>query len=373
MRARVTDATPPPSLSLVVSAATLVAGAMGGSEVYTRQLLNRLSTDPSLTLRVISPSQDALARQPSSILVPTTGSPSSAGRLLSLVAMNLSLKARNAMQKADVIHYPLQVQSPLPPEAVNTVVTIHDVQHLDMPELFSRAERVYRQFVYDIPASRATAIITISEFSKRQIVDKLGVHPTRIHVAPLGHDVTGRPNLAGREDFILYPARAWPHKNHHRLIQAISILRTRRPALRLLLTGCSDSDFAGLPNWVTVLGNVPRRSLLQLYKSAACMAFPSLYEGFGLPLLEAMASGCPIAASRRAAIPELCQEAVAYFDPYDPIDIARGIDAALLEASAFAVAGAARSEAFSWEDCAKRHADIYRLSASGVRHTGRRG
>ena len=129
----------------------------------------------------------------------------------------------------------------------------------------------------------------------------------------------GRP----REPFLLYPANWWAHKNHELLLQAFALVRRERPELRLVLTG-SDHP-AALPDGVASLGRVPDEQLVDLYRSASALVFPSLYEGFGLPALEAMACGCPVAVSRVAALPEVCGDAAVYFDPTSVEDIARGI------------------------------------------------
>src|SRR5205823_2212382 len=131
------------------------------------------------------------------------------------------------------------------------------------------------------------------------------------------------PNGRAREPFLLYPANWWPHKNHERLLEAFAAVRRERPEVRLVLTG-SDHP-GGLPQGVSSLGRVSDERLADLYRSAAALVFPSLYEGFGLPPLEALACGCPVAVSRAGALPEVCGDAAVYFDPTAVEDIARGI------------------------------------------------
>jgi glycosyltransferase involved in cell wall biosynthesis len=240
------------------------------------------------------------------------------------------------------------------------VLTVHDVQHLDMPHLFSRAERTYRRIAYDIPARYADGVITISNFSRARIIRMLGLAPSRVHVAYLGHDVDPQSaNCEGRGDFLLYPARAWPHKNHQRLFAAVSILRQTRTNLRLVLTGYDQVDQNRLPPWVENRGHVDRAVLLSLYRQAQCLVFPSLYEGFGLPPLEAMASGCPVAVARTGSLPEVCGTAASYFDPWDPHDIARGVEHALGNSTELAARGLDQASRFSWSQCATDHKRAY--------------
>jgi len=213
---------------------------------------------------------------------------------------------------------------------------------------------------YDLPARRASAIITISHFSKARIVSALGVDPEKVHVAYLGHKAPAlSPNHGERDNFLLYPARMWAHKNHSRLIEAVALLRNERPTLRLVLTGDPGGHHEALPEWVENRGLVSRDELNDLYRSAACLVFPSLYEGFGLPPIEAMSAGCPTAVAKSGALPEVCGSASVYFDPTSPADIARGITQALNDSSRLSALGPKHASSFSWKRCAQDHAAVY--------------
>src|SRR5581483_4844916 len=157
-----------------------------------------------------------------------------------LLAMTLAAARPNALRRhlegADVVHYPLTIA--LPPVRVPTVVTLYDVQHLDLPQMFSRAERAFRSFAYDRSARAAARVVVSSEFVRARAVERLGLETGRIRVIPFGIDhVRFRPGDEHREPVLLYPARAWPHKNHERLLHAFGLLRRVRPDLRLVLTG----------------------------------------------------------------------------------------------------------------------------------------
>src|SRR5690606_39009263 len=193
---------------------------------------------------------------------------------------------------------------PRPGRGQAFVQTLLDVQHLDLPHLFGRAELAFRRRYYEGAARRADVVITISEFARTRMIELLGIPGERIRVAYLGVDADAyTPQLGAREEFVLYPARGWKHKNHARLIEAMRLVRAERPDMRLVLTGGGLDSLGELPDWVEVRGLVSGDELRELYRSAAVLAFPSLYEGFGLPPLEAMASGCPVAATDAGSVP----------------------------------------------------------------------
>ena len=261
------------------------------------------------------------------------------------------------------MHYPLTV--PLPRVNVPAAISLLDVQHLDLPELFTRGERAFRALAYDRSARRAAHVVVISEFVRGRAIERLSLDPARVHAIHLGvdHDRFRPEPAVERRPFLLYPARAWPHKNHERLFAAFSELRARRPELRLVLTG-GGQPLGGLPDGVDVRGAVSLDELVALYREASCLVFPSLYEGFGLPPLEAMACGCPVAASRTGALPEVCGDAAVLFDPLDPEGIAAGVEEALDRAGELAARGLERAAGFTWERTARAHEEVYRALAA---------
>jgi len=204
---------------------------------------------------------------------------------------------------------------------------------------------------------KSRIVIAISEHARETLIERHGLAPERVRAIHLGLDHERfRPDGRPREPFLLYPANPWPHKNHERLIEAFALVRSQRPELRLVLTG-SGHDPAPAPEGVETPGRVTDDELVDLYRSAACLVFPSLYEGFGLPPLEAMACSCPVAVARATSLPEVCGDAAEYFDPFSTEDMAaailRALDGRRVEA------GLARAARFTWDACARAHDAVY--------------
>ena len=309
---------------------------------------------------------------PTSTVEGYAASEQTAGRVAAVLRARLAPgRLHRAMQGPGLqaVHFPLTTEVPRF-DNLPTVVTVHDLQHLVMPEFFSRAERAYRRLVYAPSIGRAAAIIAISEYVKETIVELLGIPGERIQVSHFGIDhETFCPDADSRDPqvrppFVLYPANRWPHKNHARLEEALSELRASRPELRLVLTG-SGHESARVAEGVEILGRVSQDELVRLYHSAEAVVFPSLYEGFGQPPLEAMACGCPVACSNAAALPEVCGDAARYFDPSDPSAIATALDDVLEHRTEYRDRGLRRARAFTWTEAARSHERVYRSVLDG--------
>ena len=358
------------TLRVALPMLTLVPGGMGGSETYARALTRELASRPDLdVVSVVARGARGFSqgvREEVETKMPGGGS--TVQRVGTLIRGSLPIgRARRIVADADVAHFPFSVPLPRTTRGTPYVQTLLDVQHLDLPELFSAPERGYRRLMYDRPARRAAAVITISEFARRRAIEHLRLDPAKVHVAHLGVDPSEHGFVSGpRDEFILYPARPWPHKNHRRLVTAVELLRRRRPSVRLVLTGGGLEDLGAMPEWVERRGLVQQQELAELYQRASCLVFPSLYEGFGLPPLEAMASGCPVAAASSGSLPEICGDAAIYFDPTDPQAIAEGIERALEGRSFLVERGLARVQRFSWVACAEIHARVYRDVVQGA-------
>jgi glycosyltransferase involved in cell wall biosynthesis len=349
-----------------ISLLTLAPGDLGGSETYARKLVETLAGERAHEYTVFAPasSPGVAAGLPVVEVRETPIARRGPARIAAMaVAAWRSRELTSRLAALDAIHYVLTV--PLPRAGAPTVVTLHDVQHRDLPEFFGPARRSFRRVAYDRAARSADAVIVTSEFVRGRAVEILGLDSGRVHVVPhaIDHEVF-RPGGDEREPFLLYPARPWPHKNHVRLFQAFAALRADRPRLRLVLTGGGLERLDPLPPGVERWGIVSQERLASLYRRAACVVFPSLYEGFGLPPLEAMACGCPVAASNAAAVPEVCGDAVVFFDPRDPEAIAAAVLEADSRADELRELGLARAARFTWRETASRHEDVYAAVAA---------
>ena len=349
-----------------ISLLTLVPGVVGGSETYARELCRALARVGELDYRVFVPT---IAPDAADGLPARTVSRYRAGRSMParIRAMALAAARPGPLVRAldadrlDALHFPLSVMLP-PVDRPPAVSSVLDVQHEVFPQFFSRAERAYRRAAYGWTVRRSRLVITISEHAAGTLVERLGVDRARVRPIHLGIDHERfRPDPATpREDFLLYPALGWPHKNHARLFDAFALLRRARPGLRLVLTG-----YAGeAPDGVEALGRVSPEDLAALYRRAAALVFPSLYEGFGQPPLEAMASGCPVACSTAGSLPEVVGEAARLFDPTSADAIAAAAEDVLQDPAPWVARGLKRAAGFTWDACAHDHEAVYRELAA---------
>jgi glycosyltransferase involved in cell wall biosynthesis len=343
-----------------ISLLTLVPGQLGGSETYVRELLRSLDLVGELEYRVLLPpvAPDAAEGLPAEMATEYRHAETIPKRLFAMAAAAARpgpLRAR--LRDADVVHYPLTLR--IPPVPQPTVVSLLDLQHLDMPQLFSRGERAFRRLAWHRSIRSADRVIVISAFVRDRAVELLGLDPKRIRVVHLGIDHERFfPGSTEREPFLLYPARRWPHKNHERLFEAFAQVRKERPDLRLVLTG--GGSYTSLPDGVEALGHLDFAQLPDLFRRASALVFPSLYEGFGQPVLEAMACGCPVACSDAASLPEVAGDAARLFDPRGPAAIASAVLDVLAAPDEWATRGVRRAAKFSWEATAHAHETVYR-------------
>jgi glycosyltransferase involved in cell wall biosynthesis len=352
-----------------ISLLTLVPGVVGGSETYARELCRSLAHVGELEYRAFTPTiaPDAADGLESRVIRGYPASVTTPGRaraMASAVLRGGRLVRELDLASLDAIHFPLSVMLPLvssPPAAT----TILDLQHEFLPENFPRWELAYRRALYGASARRSRIVIAISEHARETLIERLSFDPHRVRTIHLGVDFERFSSTeTPRESFLLYPANAWPHKNHQRLFEAVALLRREHRDLRLVLTGEHDD----VPDFVDARGRVSQDELVDLYRRASALVFPSLYEGFGQPVLEALACGCPVACSDLPPLREVAGDAAVYFDPHDHESIA----SATLEAiSRGGASGPARAAPFTWDECARRHDAVYReLTAASERGNG---
>jgi glycosyltransferase involved in cell wall biosynthesis len=281
---------------------------------------------------------------------------------------------------------------------VPAVITVHDVQHEYYPEFFHPDELRHRRHFYPESCAGADHIITVSEFTRQCVLEKYDIEPAAVsaiwEAAGSDFDWRGtaaevpatRKRYALPPRYILYPANTWHHKNHLRLIEALAhYRRSHRGEPTLVLTGVGKEgqealdravESHRLQGLVRMLGYVPRADLPALYAGAQCLVFPSLFEGFGIPLVEAMLVGCPIAAANVTSIPEVVGDAAILFDPRDPKDISRALASILNDAgqaAELARRGRARAGLFSASRTAAVTLDLFELVAREARGHGRVG
>ena len=340
-----------------ISMLTLVPGVSGGSEIYARELARALGRCGELEYELVLPTIAAdVDGLPAVIADEYRASRELGARLRAMVEASAGRKVRRRLSGYDLVHFPLTVMIP-PLRGRPTVTSILDVQHAYYPEFFSRPERAYRSVVYAWTARWSDLVITISGHAAETISERLGVPAERLRVIHFGLDhALFRPGPEPREEFLVFPARGWPHKNHARLFEAFALVRRNRPDLRLLLPGYDGE----VPDGVEALGWTQQDEIARLYRTAAAMVFPSLYEGFGQPPLEAMACGCPVASSNAASLPEVCGDGAALFDPTSVEEMAAAIETALADDGSLAARGIANAARFNWDRAAAEHDAVYR-------------
>jgi glycosyltransferase involved in cell wall biosynthesis len=334
---------------------TFASGRLGGSETYTRGLLAALRDHGTFDYLAVLPPDEVEA----AACVPVVAAGAAGSRRRPVVVARAAL-ASGVLAGADIVHYPLTVD--LPRTSARSVVTLHDTLHHDLPALLPRATRLFRKLAYDSAARRADRVIVPSEFVRERAVRRLGLDESRVCVVHHAVDVSVFwPDDREREAFLLYPARAWPHKNHALLFQAFTQIREELPDLELVLTGGGHS-FSTLPDGVRSVGHVELSQLAELYRRAAAVVFPSRYEGFGLPVLEAMASGCSVVAIRGTAAEEIADgAAVTFVKRQAHADaLAEGIREALAPDPARVQRGVEIAAEHSWQRVAECHDEVYR-------------
>jgi len=340
-----------------LSLLTLVPGISGGSETYVRELVRALGRGGRFDYRVfLPPIATDVTGAPVEIVTEYRASRSTPGRVLAMAdAAIAGGRIRKRLETADVVHFPLSVM--LPRSVRRPAVTsVLDVQHELLPEFFSRAELAYRRRAYGWSVRQSALVVTISQHAAATLVERLGLPEERVRQIHLGidHDAF-RPGAEQRGEFLLYPAIAWPHKNHARLFEAFGSLRAKYPGLELVLTSYEGE----VPEGVRSLGRVPREKLVELYRTAAALVFPSLYEGFGQPPLEAMACGCPVACSNAASLPEVVGDAAPLFEPTSVEEMVVAVETVLDDPEPWRARGLERAQEFTWEKTAAAHDDVY--------------
>jgi alpha-1,3-rhamnosyl/mannosyltransferase len=362
-------------------------GRVGGSEEYSvRGLLGLLAQgadDLDLTLFVLQGFAEAhpeLCAQVAVEVLPSSGR----RRPLRVAAQNTWLAAKTRVRRLDVVHFAggtMPVVRPAP-----GVLTIHDLQPLEMPNNFSVLKRSYIRTAVPRSARAARLVLTPSETARQSVIELLEVPAERVRVVPHGiepapaggldpdAEATLRERYGLQVPFFLYPAITYPHKNHSVLVRALGEM-ARTDALLVLTGGEGPSEGAlrdeiaqaGLQDRVRRTGRISRPDLDGLYRLAAAVCFPSRYEGFGSPVLEAMNLGCPVIAAERTALIEVVAGAGVLLDPFDDARWAAAMDEVLddnARREALVATGLARAAEYTWERSGAALAEAYRSAAA---------
>lgn len=257
----------------------------------------------------------------------------------------------------------------------NQIMTIHDVSHERYPEWFSK--NYYRFYHYMMPriGKKAHAVLTVSEFSKKEIVDTLGINSEKIHVVhsnvpfhskPSKEEILSFTRNPEAERYILAVSSMDPRKNFIRLVEAFDKIKDK--SVKLYIIGMSFKAF-NTPDLQKLIGEnvhlpgyIPDEKLQTMYQNALLSVYPSLYEGFGLPPLESMTYGCPVINSDIPALREVSQDAALYVDPYSVEDITQKIEQLSVDEplrKELQEKGLLQIKKYSWDKSAKQ---VYELA-----------
>lgn len=350
----------------------------GGAEEYAIRLLRALdevagdALDITLLCNRRFPSaHPELAGRSRIAVAPIDGG----SRVARIVAESTWLTRESAKARLHLVHHLNNVtpwRTNLP-----SVLTIHDLRPLVLPETLGRAHGAYLRARLGPSVRRASVVTTPSSFVRETVIELLGADPDRVQVvsAPLCVSDAARTRSTGaRGHHFLYPAITSPHKNHRTLLEAFAKVVAVRDDAVLVLTGARGPaegavvgaiEELGLTSNVRRLGRVPAEELDMLFRGAVALVYPSTYEGFGLPLAEAMTAGCPVIASDRTALPEVVGEAGILLEPDDAEAWADAM-LRLLDnegrRTELIAAGRERIRSFSPEEATRRQVAAYRLA-----------
>lgn len=281
-----------------------------------------------------------------------------------------------------VVHFPFQIFSYT---RTPFIYNPHDLQHLHYPQFFPREDIVARESSWPLACHLAHAVVTDSQWVKEDVAQRYSIAREKVFSIPMGpptelygtltdeYLANTRAKFQLPETFAFYPAQTWQHKNHLRLVQALAILRDQDGiALNVICSGKRNEFFAtierrvrelGLDSQIRFLGFVEPMELSALYHLAQFVIHPSLFEGGGLPILEAFREGVPVACSNTTSLPEYAGDAALYFDPKSPANIADALKRMTIDAElrdVLCARGAVRVRLFTWERTARTYRALYR-------------
>jgi glycosyltransferase involved in cell wall biosynthesis len=348
----------------------LVPGQTGGRETHTRELLKAIAARPDRPEIVAFLGADAAAAAPGwwtelpdRVVVLSRASATRRASWAAAEALGVGRAAARA--GVDLVHGPANFAPFGGPFA--RVVTVHDVGFRRVPELMTPAMRAGTELLVPPAARRAHRVITVSAASRDDLVAQLKVDPARIDVIPNG--VAAPPPVpAGERRTILAVATNLPHKNLETVVEAVRRLASPLP---LVVAGARTESLDGAGLDATFLGAVDAPTLERLYAEAAVYVTTTRYEGFGLPVLEAMARGVPVVCSDLPVLREVAGDVAFFADPQDPGAVAAAVERALREGDTRLEAGRAQASRFPWDAAAEATLAAYERAVATHRRGGR--
>ncbi|MEI6242482.1 MAG: glycosyltransferase family 1 protein [Chlamydiota bacterium] len=359
-----------PTKHLCIDARMLSNSGIG---TYLKNLIPRLKNDPNIMLSLIV-HPEAAKKEPwiSSYSLLFSSAP--------IYSLQEQLQLPRIIPTCDLFWSPHFAVPLLPIRAKKRIVTIHDLYHFAYFSTLKVTEKLYTKIVIPFAVKTAAKVFTISQFSLEEMKKHLSINPEKIAVIPNGsidkknltqqkhQEILSKYNLPSR--FFLFVGNCKPHKNIKGLIEAFANLHSTD--CYLVIVG-KYKGFAHTENIhsliqekklekrVLVFSDITDEELPVFYSSATAFVFPSFYEGFGLPPLEAMTYGCPVIASSAASIPEVCKEAALYINPYDKEELTKAmkeIENNPILRESLRQKGIAHAQTFSWDITAQKYIKV---------------
>ena len=370
-----------------INALYLLPGRVGGTEVYIRNLVRwllKIDGENEYFMFINRESEGVFEELPGRLNVipcPIKAKSRPLRVLWEQIVLPFQIRKRNI----DVLLSAAMTSPFLCP--ARSVLVLHDLQHVNQPWNFPKVFLFFLKALIYLSAKTSDSIITISEKVKGDIVKHYGIPPERVHAIHIGIDtgsffirkpaelkpVVDKYRLPSR--FILYPAASLPHKNHERLLEAFKTVKKEEKTLKLLLTGARDYGHENierkikeldLKDDVIFLGWLPHEDMPAIYCASTLLIFPSLHEGFGMPVIEAFASGVPVVCSDIEPLKEIAEGAALFIDPYNPESIAEGILKVLNDGKLrqeLIKNGLERAKNFRWEVLAEKTLSVLNSSS----------
>ncbi|ABW67773.1 glycosyltransferase family 4 protein [Desulfosudis oleivorans] len=363
-------------MKIGINALYLLPGKVGGSETYIRNLVKHLDLLGGDNTYFIFINKESIGVFPETSRIKTVLCPiHAASRPIRILWEQCILPFQIKKYNIDAV-LSAGMTAPFFCPA-RSILTILDLQHINQPQNFSRFHLFFLRSIIYLSAKTADGIMTISEHVKQDIVKFYKIRPEKIAVGYLAvqHNIftpaAGKDDLAIRakyglpERYILYAAALLPHKNHERLLTAFKAVKDKIPGKKLVFTGAWNQGYDKVANTISaldlkkdviMLGWLPFEEISAVFRGAELFVYPTLHEGFGLPILEAMASGVPVVCSKIEPLIEVSGDASMFVDPLDPADIANGILSVLTQnhlREHLVEKGAKRARQFTWEATAQ--------------------